>query len=114
MTTITPFADAVTLNPVRIKKIKPSLSPVKSPKETKPKIRALSKVLGMKPSISSSAEYHYGTAALNFREFSFWDDKGYLSPSLINLALSPVVSRKALQRHCYDHIVAILGSEVPA
>jgi hypothetical protein len=76
MATITPYTEAVTLTPVRVKKIRPSLSPVKPAKESEPKARALSEVLEKKPRVSPSATYGNGTAALNFEEFSFWGEDG--------------------------------------
>ena len=98
----TPFADAVTLTPVRIKKIRPSLSPLKSPKEVQPKTRALSEVLEKKPSMPANAEYDHSTAALNFREFSFWsEDKVYKTTNLSNEHLD------ALANYLTEHYGAV-------
>ena len=84
MTTTTPFADSVTLTPVRVKKIRPSLSPLKSPKDPKPKIRALSEVLGGRPVVSPQAKCDNSTEALKFREFSFWNSDGRLAKTSLS------------------------------
>ncbi len=98
----TPFVDAVTLTPVRIKKIRPSLSPLKSPKEVQPKTRALSEVLEKKPLMSANAEYDHSTAALNFQEFSFWGrDKVHKAINLSN------EHRDALFKYLAEHFGAV-------
>jgi hypothetical protein len=107
MATITPFADAVTLTPVRVKKIRPSLSPVKSPKEPKAKIRALSEVLGGRPVISPQAEFDNSTAALNFKEFSFWNSDGRLATTSLSKE-----HRQALLSYLGEHygVIAMIVS----
>ena len=94
---ITPFADALTLTPVRVKKIRPSLSPGKTPAESKSKPRRFSEALAKKPSMSC-AEYDIGTAALNFREFSFWNEDG----RMLNDNISDV-HREALHSYLMEH-----------
>jgi hypothetical protein len=90
---ITPFADALTLTPIRVKKTRPSLSPKKTPAKSKPKPRCFSEALAKKPSMPD-AEYDIGTAALNFREFSFFNEDGDMSAEYI-----PDVHREAFHRY---------------
>jgi hypothetical protein len=94
---ITPFADALTLTPIRVKKVRPSLSPVKTPAESKPKPRRFSEVLAKNPS-KPNAKYDIGTAALNFREFSFWNEDG----DMLNENISDV-HREAFHRYLMEH-----------
>jgi len=74
----TPFADAATLTPARE--------------------RSLSEVLEDEPSVSLNAEYDHSTAALNFREFSFWNKEDNLGYS--NLSIP---HQKALQQYLAEH-----------
>jgi len=105
---ITPFVDAVTLTPVRVKKIRPSLSPRKTPAQSKPKPRCFSETLAKKPSMLN-VEYDIGTAALNFREFSFWNEDGNMQDGHIS-----DVHRKAFRRYLVDHYdVAVMTIALP-
>jgi hypothetical protein len=94
---ITPFVDALTLTPIRVKKIRPSLSPVKTAAESKPNPQRFSEVLAKNPSMLN-AKYDIGTAALNFREFSFWNEDGHMLDENIS-----DVHREALHRYLMVH-----------
>jgi hypothetical protein len=76
-----PFTDALTLTPVRRKKLRPSFGPRKTPSQATPKARARSESPGCpvstsQPEVFQKASYDIETAALDFKEFSFWGEDG--------------------------------------
>ncbi|KAJ4265377.1 hypothetical protein NW762_004665 [Fusarium torreyae] len=91
------ISDTLTLTPVRPRRTRPSFSPLKSqtPKGSIPKSNSAS-LADPQPS-KPELNYHLPTAALEFKEFSFWGEDGSLSRNNVSSD-----QREALENYLFE------------